>query len=135
MTRTSTKDFAEYIRHRLQNDEDLADLVEEEHFSAHLAMQIHEARTSAGISQKQLAERAGTQQSVISRLEDSDYDGHSLSMLKRIARALDCKLRVELFPKERLSAEVAFETEGDWPSVIDPDVHFVSPTLANTTAS
>jgi hypothetical protein len=30
----------------------------------------------------------------ISRLEDSDYDGHSLSMLSRIARALQKKMTI-----------------------------------------
>jgi predicted transcriptional regulator len=35
-----------------------------------------------------LAERIGTKQSVISRLEDADYEGHSLTMLQRIATAL-----------------------------------------------
>ena len=43
------------------------------------------ARTEAGLSQKELAEMIGTTQSVISRLEDADYEGHSLSMLSRIA--------------------------------------------------
>jgi DNA-binding XRE family transcriptional regulator len=43
----------------------------------------------AGLTQKQLAKLAGTTPSVISRLEDADYDGHSLAMLRRIAAALD----------------------------------------------
>ena len=41
-----------------------------------------------------LAELVNTTQSVISRLEDADYDGHSLSMLNRIAEALKQKLTV-----------------------------------------
>jgi transcriptional regulator with XRE-family HTH domain len=53
-----------------------------------VAQLIYAARTKAGLSQAQLAERIGTRQSVISRLEDADYDGHSLSMLQRIAAAL-----------------------------------------------
>jgi predicted transcriptional regulator len=46
------------------------------------------------LTQEQLAERIGTTQSVISRLEDCDYDGHSLSMLNRIAGALNKRLTV-----------------------------------------
>ena len=38
----------------------------------------------------------GTTQSVISRLEDADYEGHSLSMLQRIATALRMRLKVSL---------------------------------------
>ena len=53
-------------------------------------------RKKAGLSQQQLAELVGTTQSVISRLEDSDYDGHSLTMLDRIARALGKKLTLTI---------------------------------------
>jgi hypothetical protein len=35
-----------------------------------------------------------TTQSVISRLEDADYERHSLTMLQRIADALNCRLEV-----------------------------------------
>jgi hypothetical protein len=33
-------------------------------------------------------------------LEDADYEGHSLSMLVRIAAALDRKIKIEMLPKE-----------------------------------
>jgi predicted transcriptional regulator len=52
----------------------------------------------AGLTQQQLAERVGTKQSVIARLEDADYEGHSLSMLQRIASALHHKLEMYLVP-------------------------------------
>lgn len=55
---------------------------------------IYDARIAAGITQKQLADLVGTDQSVISRLEDADYEGHSLTMLRRIARALGKKLDI-----------------------------------------
>jgi ribosome-binding protein aMBF1 (putative translation factor) len=90
-----TKNFADFIRAKLAANPELAEAVEDESFNAYIAMQVYEARTAAGLTQKQLAERAGTKQSVISRIEDADYDGHSLSLLKRIARALGMKLRVE----------------------------------------
>ena len=48
------------------------------------------------MTQKQLADLIGTTQSVISRLEDADYEGHSLSMVSRIAEALERKLKVQL---------------------------------------
>jgi hypothetical protein len=41
---------------------------------------------------------------VIARLEDSDYEGHSLRMLRRIAEALDARLAVRLVPDEALAA-------------------------------
>lgn len=39
-----------------------------------------------------------TTQSVISRLEDANYEGHSLSMLGRIANALNRKVKIDLVP-------------------------------------
>ncbi len=53
---------------------------------------IYEARQAAGLTQTQLAKMVGTDQAVISRLEDADYEGHSLAMLRRIAEALGKKL-------------------------------------------
>ena len=52
----------------------------------------------AGLTQAELAQLVGTTQSVISRLEDADYEGHSLSMLQRIADALHQRLEVRFVP-------------------------------------
>ena len=46
----------------------------------------------------ELAEAVGTKQQVIARLEDADYEGHSLSMLRRIAEALDHRLELKMVP-------------------------------------
>jgi hypothetical protein len=46
-----------------------------------------------------LAKLAGTTQQVISQLEDADYEGHTTSMLRRIAKALDSRLEIRLVPK------------------------------------
>ncbi len=67
---------------------ELRRLAEDARVNAAVAQLIYAARMKAGLSQAQLAERIGTKQSVISRLEDADYEGHSLSMLQRIATAL-----------------------------------------------
>lgn len=69
-------------------------MFEEEVANREVAQKIHQLRTKAGMSQAELARKVGTTQSVISRLEDADYDGHSLAMLNRIAAAL--KRRVEI---------------------------------------
>ena len=47
----------------------------------------------------------GTATSVICRLEDADYGGHSLTMLKRIAAALNKKIEIRFVPlKSKLQA-------------------------------
>lgn len=90
-----TRDFAQFIKSQLAKDPELADAVQEEAFNSDLATKVYEAREAAGLTQKQLAEQIGTQQSVISRIEDADYRGHSLKTLKKIAKALGLQLRVE----------------------------------------
>ena len=66
--------------------------------SSQIAKLIRDLREQAELTQAQLAERVGTTQSVISRLEKDDYEGHSLSMLYRIGRALDRRVTVTLSP-------------------------------------
>lgn len=64
---------------------------------AGVAQDIYNLRVAAGLSQRALAARVGTTASVISRLEDADYEGHSLSMLRRVAAALGRRVEVR-FP-------------------------------------
>ena len=59
---------------------------------------LHEARIKAGLTQRQLAKRVGTAASVISRLEDGSYEGHSMAMLRRIADALGQRVEVRFVP-------------------------------------
>jgi transcriptional regulator with XRE-family HTH domain len=62
--------------------------LEEERINAEIAQAIYDLRTQAGLSQRDLATLVGTSASAICRLEDADYEGHSLAMLRRIAAAL-----------------------------------------------
>ena len=64
-----------------------------------IAQMIYDARSAAGMTQTELAKAVGTTQSVISQLEDADYDGHSLSMLRRIARALHRRIEIRMVPE------------------------------------
>jgi len=68
--------------------------IRRERQKAEIAVEIYRMREQAGLTQKQLADKVGTRQSVISRLEDADYRGHSLEMLRRIAEALDHQLEI-----------------------------------------
>jgi len=60
----------------------------------------NDARTAAGLTQQQLAKLIGTKQPVISQLENADYRGQSLTMLQRIARALELEVQLRLVPAE-----------------------------------
>ena len=67
----------------------------EEEFS--IAREVIRARTAAGLSQQELAERLDTTQSVIARLESGTH-APSVSTLRRVAEATHSKLRIELVP-------------------------------------
>jgi ribosome-binding protein aMBF1 (putative translation factor) len=71
---------------------------ENEVLNAKIAREIYDLRTKAGLSQRQLAKVVGTTGSVICRLEDADYEGHSLSMLQRIAAALNSRVEIRIIP-------------------------------------
>jgi ribosome-binding protein aMBF1 (putative translation factor) len=66
-----------------------------------VAQMIYDARTKAGLSQSELAALIGSKQPVIARLEDADYEGHSLTMLQRIAAALEQRLVLRFVPKRK----------------------------------
>jgi transcriptional regulator with XRE-family HTH domain len=101
MTKKPTTNAAEILRNRyVKDDPERKASVEAERVNAEVARLIYTMRTEAGLTQGQLAELVETTQSVISRLEDSDYDGHSLSMLNRIAEALQKKLMVVMTAKD-----------------------------------
>jgi len=66
-----------------------------------IARKIHELRTAADLTQAQLAKLIGTTASVICRLEDADYEGHSLGMLRRIGAALNQRVEIRFVPIRR----------------------------------
>ena len=100
MTNEPTTNAAEILRRRyVKNDPERKASVEAERVNVEVARLVYDVRAEAGLTQGQLADLVGTTQSVISRLEDSDYDGHSLSMLSRIAEALQKKLTIAMTEK------------------------------------
>ena len=92
----TTTDAVEILIRRLGDTPDLRARIEEEKLNIRVAQMIYDARQKAGLTQKQLAELISTKQQVIARLEDADYEGHSLSMLQRIAAALGRRLEVSM---------------------------------------
>ena len=97
--KNQTSDALDIIQRRLYDNQpnrmaDLQDAI----VNDDVARKIRELREKKGLSQRQLAELIDTQASVICRLEDADYEGHSLAMLNRIANALDQKIRVDFVP-------------------------------------
>jgi len=106
-----TKNLAEAIRRKLASDNDLAAAVDAERFNLNVGSAIHEARSAAGLTQRQLAERVGMHQSAIARLEDADYDGHSLRTLERIAFALGKRIEISFVAQSTTPPSSLTETQ------------------------
>lgn len=98
MSKKPTSDGMEIIDRMIGDDTEVREMYEQAKVNVHVAQLIYDARTEAGLSQTALARMIGTTQSVISRLEDADYEGHSLSMLSRVAQALDREVKIDLVP-------------------------------------
>lgn len=66
-----------------------------------IAEEVLKARTKAHMTQAALAKKIGTKSTAISRLESPNYGKASISMLKKVAKALGCELQIRLVPKGR----------------------------------
>ena len=87
--------FDSFLEEHLQ-DPDFAERFEKAGEAWDIAIQLAALREEQGLSQKELAQRVGTTQQQISRLESPSYEGHSLSMLRRVAEALGTHVHVTL---------------------------------------
>ena len=106
-TRT-TSDALEIIDKTIVGDNaELRELVDEATVNALVAQAIYDARKAAGLTQTELAELIDTKQPVISQLENADYEGHSLTMLKRIADVLNQRLEIRFVPNSSEAEHVA----------------------------
>ncbi len=93
-----TRDALNILDKVTGDDPELRQMIEEETLNAKISRLICDVRQQAGLTQQGLSELVGTTQSAISRLEDADYGGHSLSMLQRIATALNQKVEIRFSP-------------------------------------
>lgn len=91
--------FDNYLDQQLQDSEFATRFVEAGE-AWDVALQMAELRRKSGLSQKELAKMLHTSQQQISRLESSGYEGHSLSMLRRVAHALHARVRVVFEPED-----------------------------------
>jgi predicted transcriptional regulator len=101
-TQKRTTDALEIMDRLTGNSPEMADLLEQERANLDIARKIYDLRTKAKLSQAELAKKVGTTQSVISRLEDADYEGHSLAMLRRIAAALEKRVQIRFVASHKL---------------------------------
>ena len=74
---------------------------EEVHGNHDPARMVHILREKAGLTQAALAKRVDASASVIRRLEDADSEGFPLTMVRRIAAALNRRVEVRFISVAR----------------------------------
>ena len=78
--RKTTSNASTILYKRLvEGNPEMQALLAEEEANMDVADQIYNLRMGAGLTQQELAARIGSTASVISRLENADYEGHSLA--------------------------------------------------------
>jgi len=85
--RVPTTDAVEILHRRhFEGKPAMLAILEEARADDEIAQKIYALRTKAGLTQGQLAKRVGTTATAIRQLEEADYDGNALAMLRRVAR-------------------------------------------------
>ncbi len=93
-----TNNALKILEKRIAKDRALKAMVAEETCNLNIANSLRKLREENNLSQAELARLTHTTQSVISRLEDADYQGYTLKMLEKMAAALNQKLIINFEP-------------------------------------
>jgi transcriptional regulator with XRE-family HTH domain len=101
--------FDKFLQEQLE-DRGFAERFERAGEAWEIAIPLARLREQAGLSQKELADRLRTSQQQISRLESPSYEGHSLRMLRRVAKALNASMRICFEPLNHRTADQLAET-------------------------
>lgn len=97
--RTATSDAVQILYRRYyEGRPERVRGLEEARANDSVARKLTALRLRAGLTQRQLARLVGTTASAICRLEDAEYEGHSLAMLNRIASALKQRVEIRFVP-------------------------------------
>jgi DNA-binding XRE family transcriptional regulator len=97
MNNKTEASYEKWRNEQLKNPE-LRKLYEEEAARFNVSQKIKKLRESLGLSQRQLAKLTKTSQAAIARIENTNYEGHSLSKLNEIAFALHTRLVIDFVP-------------------------------------
>jgi ribosome-binding protein aMBF1 (putative translation factor) len=86
--------FRGYLEEKLK-DKTFREAYEHYRDALSVGMKIRDLRETAGLTQKQLADRMGVSQQVIARLESGEADNPTVGTLERIAKATGHRLHVQ----------------------------------------
>ena len=89
-----TRNASHILHRRIEDDQESQLQVQLATICAQIAEEVYDARRRRRMTQAALAKLIGTSQSAIARVEDADYDGHSIKTIARIAVALELDVAV-----------------------------------------
>ena len=113
--RTNRTNFDRYLEKELK-DPEFAARFKEAGEAWDVAVQLAALRKESGLSQRELAKRVGTSQQQISRLESPSYEGHSLSMIRRVVEVLGATVRVQIQRKKQPRRHALAESRAKYKS-------------------
>ena len=93
-----SKNFRETLNRRLENDAEFRKEYEALSPEYEIAKMLIACRNSGNLTQKQLSELTGIDQSDISKIENGNANP-SIKTLTRIASAMNMNLKIEFVPK------------------------------------
>ena len=104
--RKPTSDGVAILERRYYSDPKRMARLERARLHAEIAQVIYARRKALGLTQAELAKRAETSVSQICRLEDADYEGHSLNTALRVMAALHRRLKIRDVPLPKVIGAV-----------------------------
>ncbi len=111
-----TRDATKILERMIGDDSELLLQIALSDIAAGISEQLYEARTERGLTQNELAEMVGTSQSAVARVENADYDGHSIRTLARIACTLKFRLQVKFTKEDERPIRFEFSSGQSKPS-------------------
>jgi DNA-binding XRE family transcriptional regulator len=88
--------FRGWLKEKLK-DKEFKEGYEEEKLALELAQKISQLRKQQNLTQAELAERMGTSQQAVSRIESGTYEGFSIKTLEKVAAATHTRLAIDFY--------------------------------------
>ena len=87
-------DLGKYVADRSKKDPAFAAAYKRTEERHHIARELAKLREASGLSQRELAAKLHTSQAQISRIERENYEGHTISTLRKYLRAVGASMSI-----------------------------------------